>query len=342
MSTLTAPPSEQPLLRDWRNGCAVDEVLLVREVEERRKRDGSPYLRMTLGDRSGSVPAVLWSPESVGAVASEAGVALHVTGSFAEHPRYGRQVTVSDVHEPVEDEIDWDRLLDGPVRAVEELEQELERLIGSVREPHLSQLMEKLLGDGSLMRQAFVEVPAAKYNHHAYRNGLLDHSVGIAQLVDAAASIFPSLNRDLAVCGALLHDIGKLEAYAGDQTGVDLTDAGKLEGEIPLGYYRVRREIETVPDFPPRLAQALFHIILSHHGRLEHGSPVVPSTREALLVHAVDNLSGQLGAFDRLEKETAAGEQWSRFDRVLEGAAFFGLPEVSPRGLAHGPAACVR
>ncbi|HEY3187441.1 MAG TPA: hypothetical protein VGJ70_08195 [Solirubrobacteraceae bacterium] len=96
-----------------------------------------------------------------------------------------------------------------------------------------------------------------------------------------------------------------------------------FEGEIPLGYYRVRREIESLSGFPAELARALLHVILAHHGCLEHGSPVAPGTREAALVHAIDDLSGQMGAFDRLEKETPAGERWSRYDRALGGSAYF-------------------
>jgi 3'-5' exoribonuclease len=125
------------------------------------------------------------------------------------------------------------------------------------------------------------------------------------------------------VTGALLHDIGKLEAYTADPQNIDLTDAGRLQGEIPLGYYRIRRAIEDIDGFPAQLAQAVVHIILSHHGTLEHGSPVVPCTREATLVHMIDNLGGRLGSFDRLEKELAPGRRWSSFDRAIDGSAFF-------------------
>jgi 3'-5' exoribonuclease len=128
------------------------------------------------------------------------------------------------------------------------------------------------------------------------------------------------------VTGALLHDIGKLDAYAETGGAIDLTDAGRLQGEIPLGYYRVRRTIEELPGFPADLAQAVGHIILSHHGSLEHGSPVVPATREATLVHMIDNLGGRLGSFDRLEKELAPGAAWSGFDRAIGGGAYFGTP----------------
>jgi 3'-5' exoribonuclease len=128
------------------------------------------------------------------------------------------------------------------------------------------------------------------------------------------------------VCGALLHDIGKLDTYTGDHHAVTLNDAGKLIGEIPSGYYTVRRAIEHISEFPPELAHALLHIILSHHGCLEHGSSVVPVTREALLVHTMDKLSGDLGSFDRLERETPADEPWSRYDRALGRSIFLPHP----------------
>ena len=109
------------------------------------------------------------------------------------------------------------------------------------------------------------------------------------------STTFPGIDRDVAITGALLHDIGKLDAYTSDPLAIDLTDLGKLHGEIALGYYRIRREIEAIPAFPDELAAAVLHIILSHHGQLEHGSPVLPATREATLVHMIDNLGGKLG-----------------------------------------------
>ena len=141
--------------------------------------------------------------------------------------------------------------------------------------------------------------------------------------MSAISATFPGLDRDIAVTGALLHDVGKLEAYTSETPSTDLTDAGRLQGEIALGYYRIRREIESLEGFSPDLGQAVLHIILSHHGALEHGSPVVPCTREATLVHMIDNLGGRLGSFDRLEKELPDGAQWSSFDRAIGTGAFF-------------------
>ena len=127
----------------------------------------------------------------------------------------------------------------------------------------------------------------------------------------------PGIDRDVAVTGALLHDIGKTDAYNDDPLAIDLTDAGRLQGEIPLGYYTVRRADRGHPRLRPRPRPGVLHIILSHHGSLEHGSPVVPATREAVLVHMIDNLGGRLGSFDRLERNLPAGESWSGFDRAL-------------------------
>jgi 3'-5' exoribonuclease len=207
---------------------------------------------------------------------------------------------------------------------VEHMESALRELIATVQERHLRLLLDRILGPGAQTWEAFRAAPAAKRYHQAYRHGLLEHSLTVAQGVSAISATFGGLDRDVAVTGALLHDIGKLDAYtAADPLAIELTDAGKLHGEIALGYYRVRREIEAVRGFPEELAAAVLHIILSHHGALEHGSPVVPCTREATLVHMIDNLGGRLGSFDRLEKSLSDGERWSGFDRALSGSAFF-------------------
>ena len=310
-------------VRDFEDGQATDLVLIVREREARRKRDGTPYLKLVLGDRTGTVPAVVWDLDDASASA-DPGRAVRVAGTYAVHPRYGPQLTVQRLRPAEPAEYTADDLLDGPVRDAAALEADLRELIATVQDSHLNGLLERLLGEGSELWPAFRVAPAAKYYHQAYRHGLLEHTVGVAQGVSTISATFPGIDRDIAVTGALLHDIGKLDAYAFQGHTIDLADAGKLQGEIPLGYYRVRRAIEGLEGFPPSLAASVLHIILSHHGALEHGSPVVPCTREATLVHMIDNLGGRLGSFDRLEKGLADGEQWSGYDRALESSAYFG------------------
>jgi 3'-5' exoribonuclease len=214
------------------------------------------------------------------------------------------------------------------------MEDDLRRLIATVQSPHLRRLLDDLFGEHSDVWSRFRAAPAAKLYHQAYAHGLLEHTLLVAQAVSAVSASFPGVDRDLAVTGALVHDIGKIEAYALDPAAIDLTDDGRLHGEIPLGYYLVRSHAERTPGFPWDLARAVLHILLSHHGTHENGSPVLPATREATIVHAVDNLGGKLGSFDRLQKELPDGESWSRFDRALAGAAYFALSAPEPAGRA--------
>jgi 3'-5' exoribonuclease len=215
-------------------------------------------------------------------------------------------------------------------RTVEQMEQDLRELIVTVQSPHLGLLLERLLGPDAAIWPRFRDAPAAKRYHHAYRHGLLDHSLTVAQAVSALSAIFGGVNRDVAVTGALLHDVGKLDAYRRIGEETEMSDAGRLHGEIALGYVRVRDEIERIRDFPPELSQALLHIILSHHGSLEHGSPVVPCTREATLVHMADNLGSKLGSFDRVERALDAGAQWAGYDSGLGAVAYFGAEGAEP------------
>lgn len=205
------------------------------------------------------------------------------------------------------------------------MESDLRELVATVQNPNLRTLLEGLFAPHSDTWRAYRDAPSAKHYHHAYGHGLLEHSLGVAQAVSAISNVFPGINRDLAVTGALVHDIGKLEAYTTTVDGqIELTDLGRLHGEIALGYFRIRSAIEAQPGFPEKLAEGLLHIILSHHGCLEHGSPVVPAMREATLVHAADNLGSKLGSYDRVQADLDAGEFWARFDRGIGAAAYFG------------------
>jgi 3'-5' exoribonuclease len=320
-------------VRDFQDGLDVDQVLLVRGAEARAKRDGGEFLRLTLADRTGSVVAMVWDDVERFRVLCATGAPVHVRGRFRVHPRYGPQIDLLGLHEPQPGTFNASDLFDGPPQPAERMEADLRELVGTIQEPHLRTLLERVLGEGTRTWELYRRAPAAKHYHQAYEHGLLEHCLSVAQGVSAISATFPGIDRDAAVAGALLHDIGKLEAYTTDPAAIDLTDAGRLQGEIPLGYYRIRREIEEIDGFPPRLAEALLHIILSHHGQLEHGSPVVPCTREATLVHFLDNLGGRLGSFDRLEKELPAGAAWSGFDRALGTSAFFGAPGAAPQRL---------
>jgi 3'-5' exoribonuclease len=311
-------------VREMSDGCEVDQVLMVREAELRRRRDGAEYLRLSLGDRTGAVGAVVWDAVSDCTAHARAGSPAHVAGRFTLHARYGAQITVRLLGPAAEGTFALEDLLDGPPRGPVQMEAELRELLETVRQPHLRALLDRVFGPASELWPRFRDAPAAKFFHQAYRHGLLEHALSVGKSAHLLCSgPFAEVDHDLAVTGALLHDIGKLDAYTADPGAIDMTCHGRLQGEIPLGYYRVRRLCEEIDGFPPLLAEQVGHIILSHHGSLEHGSPVVPATREATLVHFLDNLGGRLGTFDRLEKELPDGAAWSSFDRGVGAAAYF-------------------
>jgi 3'-5' exoribonuclease len=247
-----------------------------------------------------------------------------VRGRFALSEQYGPQIKVDAVASAPEGTYDPTELSPSTDIPLERLEADMRELIGTIQDRDLRLVLDCFFGPETAAWKRFRTAPAAKMYHQAFTGGLLEHALSVAQAVSAASNFFPGIDRDVAVAGALLHDIGKTEAYNDDPLAIDLTNAGRLEGEIPLGYYKVRRAIEEIEGFDAATAQHLLHIILSHHGSLEHGSPVVPATREATLVHTMDNLGGTLGSFDRLERELPQGAEWSRFDRGISGAAYFG------------------
>jgi 3'-5' exoribonuclease len=310
-------------VRDLIDGKPVAAAFVVRQRDRRPTRKGEDYLRLVLADRTGSVQAVVWEGVDEAFAVAAPGTIAHVSGRYSVHEQYGPQIKVEEIRAASPQEIEHEELLEGPELPLERLEERLRELLATIQNPQLRALLDRFFGPDTAVWARFREAPAAKYYHQAYRHGLLDHTISVAQAVSACAPAFPGVDRDIAVTGALLHDIGKTMAYNDDPLAIDLTDAGRLQGEIPLGYYLVRREVERIEGFDPGLAQALFHIVLSHHGTFENGSPVLPATREATLVHAIDNLGGRLGSFDRLERALPDGEAWSRFDRGIDAAAYF-------------------
>ncbi len=303
-------------------------------MDVRRRREGDEYLKLTLGNRTGILPAVVLTDVDAAREVCRTGHAVHVDGVFSVHPTYGARLLVEGVRRAEPEEFDPDTLLDGPTRPAAQMEADLRELIATVQDPYLRRLLGATLGEDAPSWPPFRDAPAAKHYHQAYRHGLLEHSLTVAQAVSAISATFPGIDRDIAVTGALLHDIGKLDAYEFRGDAIEMSDQGRLYGEIPLGYYRVRSLIESVDGFPDHTAQAVLHIILSHHGSLEHGSPVIPCTREATLVHMADNLGGRLGSFDRIEKGLPAGAQWSAFDKGIGGGAYFAPPAVEQRRAA--------
>ncbi len=305
------------------DGDRVDGCYAVRDRSRRPTKRGGEWLALKLADRTATVGAKSWDEIEQRYAVAEPGTVVHIVGRFERSPQWGDALIVESIAPAADDAYDAAALLETSPVPLERMEEDLASLLATIQNPDLRTLLDRLVAPGGELWERFRDAPAAKHYHQAYRHGLLEHTLSVAQGVSAAASFFPGIDRDVAITGALLHDIGKLEAYNDNPLAIDMTDLGRLIGEIPLGYYRVRREIESIDGFDSDLGWAVLHIILSHHGMLEHGSPVTPATREATLVHMMDNLGGKLGSFDRIERTLAEGQTWSGFDRGIDGSAYF-------------------
>lgn len=319
-------------VRELEPGDSVDLALLVKARVYKEKKQGGEYMGLTAGDRTGELDVKVWDgvPDFKAAGAFEPGSVVVVQGKYNLHEKYGPEVVkLTHIRQARDGEYDMNDLLDGPDEPVEQIEQGFRWLVESVDDLGCKALLEATVGD-VVTWQAFRVAPAAKGNHHNYRHGLIEHTTQVAQAVHALCGTFPEVDGDLAVTGALLHDIGKLDTYNPDPLAIDYTRDAHLVGEIPLSYYRVRRALEELPTNPAvsmDKAWMVLHMIASHHGIAAHGATASPATPEALLVHYVDNLSARMGAWAKAVKDTPKGEAFSGYSRALGGRAL--IPEES-------------
>ncbi len=299
-------------------------MLLVRSVERRARANGDAFLKVTFADRTGTLTTNVWDDVDEVEALLRVGGAYRVYGKYEVHERFGPQLRLEGFDPAADGSYDPSELRAGPPVPVEELERRLRALVASVQDPAMRALLDAVLGEGTATWAEYRIAPAAKRVHQAYRHGLLEHCLTVAEAVAGAAGVFPGIDRDLAVSAALVHDLGKLEAYElveGDS--VELTDAGRLRGEIVLGYERpaprARRDPgdrrgtqagvpahHPQPSRPPRARQPGGAADARGVPRAHDGQP----RRQAR-----DHRS--------LEQERAPGSDWSGFDRAFGGSVYF-------------------
>lgn len=310
---------DQAALRALKEGEAFQGFLLAQEVAFRTNSKGSEYLEMRLADGSGDLKAFLWDLRAVEGdlerIAADA--FLRVKGVVSQYN--GRlQLRVDKLRFAEDAEVgDLGRFFPVSRRPLAEMLAELDALVASLQDPWLRRLLETLLVEDPVLREGFSRAPAAKSMHHVCLGGLLEHTLSVAALADRACAHYPDLNRDLVLTGALLHDLGKTAelTYA---RSFGYSDAGNLVGHITLESEWITRAAQGIPGFPEDLRLQVLHIVLSHHGRLEYGSPVLPKTPEALLVHYLDDLDGKLEAMFRAIREDPGPGAWTGYSKPLE------------------------
>lgn len=318
-------------LSDLRVGDYVDTIAIVKSKRRipYRNRPGY-YLALLLKDKSGAVDGRVWDDaERVDHEINERDV-VRVKG-IVELYQQIPQVRIASLEKATEGEYDLADLVPRTEQDVDALWQKVQTAIDSVRNPHLQSLLWSFFDDPDFA-EAFKNAPASLYLHHSWVGGLLEHIATVLDLAEAMCQHYPELNRDLLITGVLLHDVGKVKEYAW-QADIDRTDEGRLLGHLILGDEMISERIKQIPDFPSELAMRVRHMVISHHGTGEWGSPRPPMTLEAAALHFLEFADAQLRKFATLLKERREPESaWTAYDRMLGRRLFagYGATEAAP------------
>ncbi|MFN2206122.1 MAG: 3'-5' exoribonuclease YhaM family protein [Candidatus Promineifilaceae bacterium] len=298
----------------------INELFLLSDVVQRKTRDGRPFVLCTLRDRTGQINGVYWDiPDYVNALLRP-GIPVLISGQVNNY-KNALQVNITDAN--IANNIDASELLPASQRPIEEMIAELHEFIDSLNEPWKTLVSGILLDQDVLMQYA--NAPAARVMHHAYIGGLLEHTLTMAKTADFLTGVYPYINRDLLLSGVLLHDFGKTKEYAfNDEFG--FTEDGRMVGHIVRAIVTVELAAAQM-DFPEDDLRQLIHLIASHHGTLEWGSPVVPRTIEAVLLHQIDLLDSRMqGFYDHLRNDSGEGA-WTTKNSPMHGTELKIPPE---------------
>lgn len=302
-------------VKDLRAGTDLEESFAVRSVDVRQRRGGGPYLAATIGDRTGEVTALVWQNVDQLREVLEPGTVVSLKGQVQ---RYNQQlqVVVRQAAPLPKESVEDALFVRSSAVDPEVLWQQLNGLIEEIGDAHIRQLLLRIFSDPET-EKLFRSAPAARSMHHAFRSGLLEHTVSVTTVARRLAQHY-GLNVDLVVAGCLLHDFGKIwELEIG--ASIEYTDDGRLIGHIPMETLFVDKKIGELEKFPAETRRQLLHILLAHHGEYEFGSPRRPKTPEALLVHMTDNLDSKIaGMLEAIAAQGADEEAWTPYSRILE------------------------
>jgi 3'-5' exoribonuclease len=318
--------------------CALQEnkvitssfVVLSKQVKP--KKTGEPYLALTLGDRTGHLEAKMWDNVEEVLDAFEQDDFLKIKGLINKY-KNRFQLTIHKLRRMGDSEIDFSDYLPKTTKNIDELWQTLAEYVASFQNPHLKALIQGFMADPEIA-QAYRNAPAAKTLHHAYIGGLLDHVVSLFRSCDLVCHNYPQINRDLVLAGAFLHDIGKIHELTYNRS-FSYTTRGQLLGHMIIELEMLPAKLALVPDFPPELKTLLEHLIISHHGQYEFGSPKLPMFPEALLLHYMDDLDSKMESMRALfDRESGQESPWTTYSpslgRPLLNTAKFLAPKTTP------------
>jgi 3'-5' exoribonuclease len=269
----------------------ITSSFLVQSKEIREKKTGEPYLSLLLADKTGRIDAKMWDNVAEVMDQFDRDDFVKVKGLVQIH-QTRPQLTVHKIRRMEDGEIELVDYFPCSARDPDEMWRELLGIVAGVANPHIRMLLESFLGDPEIAVR-YRRAPAAKSIHHAYLGGLLEHVLSLCNLSRSVASHYPGVDVDLLIAGCVLHDVGKIYELTYDR-GFAYSDEGQLLGHIPMAFRMIGDRVRELPGFPERLRTLIEHIVLSHHGHLEFGSPKVPQFAEAMLFHYLDDLDSKM------------------------------------------------
>ena len=310
---------KSPYIRELEPNQVITGTFLVSYKDVRYKRTGEPYLSLTLADRTGDLDAKMWDNAAEAIPTFERDMFVRVKGLFQVFQNRP-QLTVHKIQPVPDSEVDSSDYFPVSKRDRDEMFRELEAWIAGMGDPHLRALLQSIFADPGVAL-AYRTAPAAKSVHHNWIGGLIEHVLSLCELAKFTAQHYPNIDFDLLLAGVILHDLGKIHelSYA---RSFSYTDQGQLLGHILIGLRMTEEKIAAIPDFPPRLRDLLLHMIASHHGQLEFGSPKVPLFPEAMLLHLLDTLDSKMECMrSMIENDRQVEGTWTGYNSALERSA---------------------
>lgn len=288
-------------------------VVVAKQIKP--KKTGEPYLALTLGDRSGQIEAKMWDNVDDVLEAFEQDDFIKVKGLINKY-KQRFQLTIHKLRKLGETEIEFADYLPKTTKNIDELWLTLAEFVATFQNPHLKALVQAFMADSEIAT-AYRNAPAAKTLHHAYIGGLLDHVVSLCRSCDLVCRNYPRINRDLLLTGAFLHDIGKIHELTYNRS-FSYTDKGQLLGHMVIELEMLQAKLALLPDFPDELKLMVEHLIISHHGQYQFGSPKLPMFPEALMLHYLDDLDSKMEAMRaQFEREATLDNPWTGYNPSL-------------------------
>ncbi len=322
-----------PYVSELQANQTITGTFLVQSKEARQKKTGEPYLSLVLIDKTGDIEAKMWDNVAEVMDTFDRDDFIRVKGMTQSYQNR-LQLTIHRLARLDDASVDFADYFPVSKRDRDEMFAELQAIVAAIQSPHLRALLQSFFADPQLAA-AYRLAPAAKSVHHAFLGGLIEHVLSLCGLARDMAAHYPYVDLDLLLTGVLLHDIGKLSELTYERS-FGYSDEGQLLGHIVIGLRMLAEKFSTLPDFPPRLRTLVEHMLISHHGELEFGSPKQPLFPEALLLHHLDNLDSKMECMRALiERDSASGALWTSYSPALSRTAlrkalFLEKPQPSP------------